>query len=72
MAVFKIFPTADTTLYSRFPNQNTGLDEILEVSVKNNSDSISYLVDPDPNSVILNDDIRRSLILFSDEDILRI
>jgi len=72
MAVFKIFPTADTTLYSRFPNQNTGLDEILEVSVKNNPDSISYLVDPDPNSVILNDDIRRSLVLFSDEDIHKI
>jgi hypothetical protein len=72
MAVFKIFPTADTTLYSRFPNQNTGLDEILEVSVKNNSDSISYLVDPDPNSVILNDDIRRSLILFSNSDIAKI
>ena len=43
MAVYKIFPTADATLYSRFPNQNTGLDEILEVSVKNDADASSAL-----------------------------
>lgn len=32
MAVYKIFPIADTTLYSGFPDMNTGLDEILDVS----------------------------------------
>jgi hypothetical protein len=32
MAVYKIFPTKDATLYSQYPNQNTGLDQILEVS----------------------------------------
>lgn len=32
MAVYKIFPEKDATLYSSFPSQNTGLDEILEVS----------------------------------------
>jgi len=32
MAIYKIFPEKDTTLYSSFPTQNTGLDEILEVS----------------------------------------
>ncbi len=32
MAVYKIFPTADTTLYSGYVNANTGLDEILDVS----------------------------------------
>ena len=35
MAVYKIFASADTTLYSSSPAANTGLDEILEVSVKN-------------------------------------
>ena len=32
MAVYRIFPTADTTLYSGYPAMNTGLDEILEAS----------------------------------------
>jgi hypothetical protein len=32
MAVIKLFPTKDATLYSAFPVQNTGLDEIIEVS----------------------------------------
>jgi hypothetical protein len=32
MAVYKIFPIADTTIYSGYPSMNTGLDEILEVS----------------------------------------
>jgi hypothetical protein len=32
MAVYKIFPSKDATLYSQFPNMNTGLDQILEAS----------------------------------------
>jgi len=32
MAVYKIFPTQDATIYSAYPNQNTGLDEILDAS----------------------------------------
>lgn len=32
MAVYKIFPTKDTTIYSRYPKRNTGVDSILEVS----------------------------------------
>jgi len=32
MAVYKIFPIADTTIYSGHPSMNTGLDEILESS----------------------------------------
>ena len=32
MAVYKIFPIADTTLYSGYPSMNTGLDEIIETS----------------------------------------
>ena len=34
MAVYKIFPTQDTTLYSLYPEMNTGLDEILEASLE--------------------------------------
>lgn len=32
MAVYKIFPSQDTTLYSAYPNMNTGIDALLEVS----------------------------------------
>jgi hypothetical protein len=32
MAVYKLFPTKDASLYSEFPNTNTGLDQILEAS----------------------------------------
>jgi len=33
MAVYKIFPTQDATLYSLFPTMNTGLDEIIEATL---------------------------------------
>lgn len=32
MAVYKIFPSKDATIYSQYPSKNTGLDEILETS----------------------------------------
>jgi hypothetical protein len=32
MAIYKLFPTQDATLYSAYPTMNTGLDAILEVS----------------------------------------
>jgi hypothetical protein len=32
MAVYKIFPEKDATLYERYPSMNTGLDQILEAS----------------------------------------
>ena len=32
MAVYRIFPTQDATLYSLFPSMNTGLDEIVEAT----------------------------------------
>ena len=47
MAIYKIFPTKDTTLYSEFPNTNTGLDEIIEAStyVKDSKGQVSrYLI----------------------------
>jgi len=63
MAVYKIFAAADATLYSAYPSQSTGLDEILEVGCKNS------LI---PSSVASSaDDIRRSVILFSNEDLTK-
>ena len=32
MAVYKIFPEKDATLYEQYPSRNTGLDQILEAS----------------------------------------
>ena len=55
MAIYKIFPEKDATLYSAYPTQNTGLDEILEVST-------TYL----PNEP----QVSRFLIKFSTEEIL--
>jgi hypothetical protein len=39
MAIYKIFPSQDATIYSRYPNKNTGLDEILEASIEDAQDS---------------------------------
>ena len=32
MAIYKIFPEKDATLYTEFPSQNTGLDQLIESS----------------------------------------
>ena len=69
MAVYKIFGSADTTLYSNSPAANTGLDGILEVAVKNNSNPSNYFVDPVPSEPLLQDNLRRPLVLFSNSDI---
>lgn len=37
MAVYKLFPEKDASIYSEFPSLNTGLDEILDVSTFYNS-----------------------------------
>lgn len=71
MAVYKIFPSADATLYSKFPGQNTGLDSILEVAVKNNQEYNNSII-TDPFATSTNDDIRRSVVRFSNEDINKI
>jgi hypothetical protein len=67
MAVYKIFASADATLYSAYVGKNTGLDEILEVSVKNNAASVNgtYLTNT-------FEDIRRSIVKFSDADIQKL
>jgi len=57
MAVFKLFPIADTTLYSEQNSSNTGLDEILDLS---KTPSLLY-----PSSSA----VARPLIKFSTEDI---
>jgi len=47
MAVYKIFPTQDASIYTEFPNTNTGLDQILEAStyIKNDTAQVSrYLI----------------------------
>ena len=55
MAIYKIFPTQDATLYSAYPNMNTGLDAILETSNKLNlsgdPDVARYLVKFDTNEI---------------------
>ena len=43
MAVYQIFSSADTTIYSRYPSKNTGRDPILEVSAKNSQDGTRFL-----------------------------
>ncbi len=56
MAVYKIFPEKDATLYSLFPQMNTGLDEILDVSnlnfaVNTNPQVARYLVKFDQSEI---------------------
>jgi hypothetical protein len=63
MAVYKIFASADATLYSANPEDNTGLDEILEIASKNSEVPSSILTGG------ISDDIRRSVIQFSDADL---
>jgi len=69
MAVYKIFASSDNTLYSSSPAANTGLDEILEVSVKNSDSPLNYFTDPVPSEPLIQDDLRRAILSFSDTDI---
>lgn len=43
MAVYKIFPEKDATLYSAFPIKNTGIDQIIEVSTTSDGDASRFL-----------------------------
>lgn len=61
MSVYKIFPLKDATIYSGKPTINAGRDEVLEISSINSSNAIGVTQGLD--------DIRRTLIKFSDEDI---
>ena len=88
MAIYQIFPSADATLYSRYPIKNTGRDPILEVSVKNSQDGLRFLYrDPltdnpyytydlaaisNPSLDFSGSDIRRAILQFSPTDILKL
>jgi hypothetical protein len=56
MAIYKLFPTQDATLYSSYPSMNTGLDAILEVSNKFDLDGLPavarYLVQFDNTEIL--------------------
>jgi hypothetical protein len=57
MAVYKIFPEKDATMYSLFPSMNTGMDEIIEAT----ETSFAYS-DPNPQT-------SRFLIKFNNDDL---
>jgi hypothetical protein len=65
MAVFKLFPEKDTTLYSQYPSMNTGLDQILEAStyIANSTSQVSrYLIQfsSEEISEVINNKINNS------------
>lgn len=72
MAVYKIFPIADSTLYSGYPSMNTGLDEIIEASTNFTTGELQvvgqfpqssrYLIKFDPSEItdIINNKISGS------------
>lgn len=68
MAIYKIFPSQDNTLYSVVNTTNAGMDEMLEVGSYNNRSGIlaPTVVLPDVGA----DDIRRAVLLF-DTDTIR-
>jgi len=57
MAVYKLFPIQDTTIYSGYPSMNTGLDELLEVTSE-----YPQTLSPSPR-------VARSLIKFDQNEI---
>jgi hypothetical protein len=56
MAVYKLFPFKDTSLYSMFPTMNTGIDPINQVS------NLNFAIDSSPS-------VARSLITFDSDEI---
>ena len=61
MAIYKIFPEKDATLYSQFPNMNTGLDPMMEATLT------TTIAPNDPNP-----QVSRTLIKFPTNSILLI
>jgi len=62
MAVYKIFPEKDTFILSKYPAQNTGLDEILDISNYNGINQLSSAQGDLPA-------VTRALIQFKTTDI---
>ena len=56
MAVYKLFPFKDTSLYSMYPSMNTGIDPINQVS------NLNFAVDSSPS-------VTRTLITFDSDEI---
>lgn len=56
MAVYKLFPYKDTSLYSMYPSMNTGIDPINQVS------NLNFAIDSSPS-------VARSLITFDSDEI---
>ena len=56
MAVYKLFPVKDTSLYSMYPLMNTGIDPILQIS------NLNFAVDNSPT-------VARSIIQFDTNEI---
>jgi len=54
MAVYKIFPEKDATLYTEYPSKNTGLDQIIEAStyLENDKAQVSRYLIKFPSSQI--------------------
>ena len=44
MAIYKLFPTKDATIYSKYPARNTGLDSIIEANVDLDQKVSRYLI----------------------------
>jgi len=55
MAVYKLFPTKDASIYSYYPTKNAGLDEILDISLY--------------KSIEDTGEVSRALLAFSDTEI---
>jgi hypothetical protein len=66
MAVYKLYPYKDATIYSFYPSANTGLDSIIEVgspsTIEGNSNVSRFLLAFDQNEIenIFNDKIKSS------------
>jgi hypothetical protein len=58
MAVYKIFPTKDASIYSYYPTKNAGLDEILDISLYESIESTA--------------EVSRALLAFSNTEIIDI
>lgn len=67
MAVYKIFPLQDSTLYSKYSVTNAGRDEVLEIGSRNNPSLAGLPVVT--TTGLGSDDIRRTVISFSSTDL---
>ena len=61
--IYKLFPEKDTTIYSEYPNKNTGLDEILDLSTALNSTIVTG------NNAQSSGEVARVLVQFSSASI---